>query len=380
MSLALSTLIYEWRRYTAAIVALAFSGLLVLAQVGMFSGIGRAFTAAIDRSRADIMVLAPKSESLINGGNGLPRRLMPQIYMNPEVVEVADLDGGGGLFQNEVKGDEKRKREFVQVTSVDPVPGAATLPVDYPESVREALLEPYAVAVDESALKRLGVKLGDKASLNGRTIRIKAILTGYPNMMQPQLVVSRGTLRLLDMASTGDRVGPLMVKISDPSRAEAVRDALNASSGGKYRAWTRGELADANEKQLLTGEAFIGIMLGFSVALGFLIGVGITWMTLRGAIFANIKEFASLRALGVSMGSLRRIVVELSFWVGVAGLGVTALLTAGVTRLAAMGGLPLAYPMWSVILVSILLLLIALLSGLLSLGVLKKSQPADLLR
>lgn len=380
MSLALSTLIYEWRRYLAAIIALAFSGLLVLAQVGMFSGIGRAFTAAIDRSRADIMVLAPKSESLINGGNGLPRRIMPQIYMHPDVVEVADLDGGGGLFQNEVSGDEKRKREFVQVTSVDPVPGAATLPVDYPEHVREALLEPYAVAVDESALKRLGVKLGDKASLNGRTIRIKAILTGYPNMMQPQLVVSRDTLRLLNMASTGDRVGPLMVKIADPSRAEAVRDALNASSGGKYRAWTRRELAEANEKQLLTGEAFIGIMLGFSVALGFLIGLGITWMTLRGAIFANIKEFASLRALGVSMGSLRRIVVELSFWVGIAGLCVTAVLTAGVSRLAGMGGLPLAFPLWSVILVSTLLLAIALLSGLLSLGVLKKSQPADLLR
>ena len=40
MSLALATLLYEWRRYMAAVVALAFSGLLVLAQVGMFVGIG----------------------------------------------------------------------------------------------------------------------------------------------------------------------------------------------------------------------------------------------------------------------------------------------------------------------------------------------------
>ena len=59
MSLALSTLLYEWRRYMAAIVALAFSGLLVLAQVGMFMGIGKAFTAQIDRARADIMILSP---------------------------------------------------------------------------------------------------------------------------------------------------------------------------------------------------------------------------------------------------------------------------------------------------------------------------------
>ena len=50
-------MIYEWRRYLAAVIALAFSGLLVLAQVGMFTGIGKAFTATIDRSRADIFVL-----------------------------------------------------------------------------------------------------------------------------------------------------------------------------------------------------------------------------------------------------------------------------------------------------------------------------------
>src|SRR5690348_17495211 len=88
MSLALATLLYEWRRYTAAVVALAFSGLLILAQVGMFTGIVQGATATIDRSRADIMILPKKMESLINSGGGsLPARLQPQIYMNPEVLE-----------------------------------------------------------------------------------------------------------------------------------------------------------------------------------------------------------------------------------------------------------------------------------------------------
>ena len=63
MSLALSTLIYEWRRYLAAVIALAFSGLLILAEVGMFVGIGKSFTATIDRSPADIIVTAPGCRS-----------------------------------------------------------------------------------------------------------------------------------------------------------------------------------------------------------------------------------------------------------------------------------------------------------------------------
>jgi len=340
MSLALATLIYEWRRYLAAVIALAFSGLLILAQVGMFTGIVQAATATIDRSRAEIMVLPAKSESLINSGsNGLPRRLLPQMYLHPEVVSVAALDGSGGRWMNTPDDGEKQVTQFVQVNMVDPVPGAVTLPVDYPEAVRIALLEPYAAVIDRSSQAQLGVTLNDKATINGKTVNIRASIDGYPSINQPSVVVSRDTLRLLGMADDGEKVGPLMVQISDPARAEIVRDQLNAVADGRYRAWTRPELAQANEGALMK-EQIIGIMLGFSVFLGFLIGVGITSQTLRGAIMANIKEFASLRALGVSMGALRLIVLELSFWVGVVGLAATAVFTFLVSLLAKGAGPP----------------------------------------
>lgn len=380
MSLALSTLLYEWRRYMAAIVALAFSGLLVLAQVGMFMGIGKAFTATIDRARADIMVLAPGSTGLFNGGpSGVPRRIMPVVQSHPDVVAVADLDGSGGRWQNVVEGDAPRKTEFVQVSIIDAVPGAVTVPTDYSSELVEALRQPFGVAVDETALGRLGVRLGDKAIYNGKTVRVVAVTRGYPNMMQAGVVMSRDTLRMLGEASTGDRVGPLMVGIKPGTDAERIVAQLNAQSRGQFKAWTRAELGEANQAAMFK-ESFIVIMLGFSLFLGILIGVSITWQTLRGAIMANIKEFASLRALGVSMGSLRAIVMELSFWVGVAGIFAAGLLTWGVSLLAAMSGLTMAFPIPMVAGVCVMLLIIALASGFLSLGVLKKSQPADLLR
>ena len=181
------------------------------------------------------------------------------------------------------------------------------------------------------------------------------------------------------MAEKGEKTGPLMVRLRDPGQAEAVRDQLNADAKGAYRAWTRPELAKANESALMK-EQIIGVFLGFSVFLGFLIGVGITSQTLRGAILANIKEFASLRALGVSMGSLRLIVLELSFWVGVVGLGATALFTFLVSLLARSSGLPMGFPVTWMAAVGVLLMAISLASGLMALGILKKSQPADLLR
>lgn len=399
MSLALATLLYEWRRYMAAVVALAFSGLLVLAQVGMFVGIGKGFTAQIDRARADVMVLGPGAKALFGGPSGLPRRMIPLVYSHPEVVQVAPLDGSGGRFQNILspeqqakeearakkagkgkgKGGSSRKSEFVNVTVIDAIPGYVTVPTDYTQSMLEALRRPYAVAVDETALKRLGVKKGDRALYNGKTITIAVVTHGYPNIIQPTLVMSRDTLRMLGEADTGQRVGPLMVEIRDPARAEIVAAQLNKKADGKFRAWTRQELADANSGAMLDDQ-IIGIMLGFSAFLGLLIGVAITWQTLRGAIMANIKEFASLRALGVSMGDLRNIVMELSFWVGIVGVLAAGLLTWLVTLLASAGGVPMYFPPTLVIVVAVFLVIIAMLSGFLSLGILKNSQPADLLR
>ena len=380
MSLALATLLYEWRRYTAAVVALAFSGLLILAQIGMFTGIARAITASIDRSRADLMILAPKNESLLNSGpDGLPARIQPLIYLNPEVVEVGSLDGDGARWINTPAPSKKTVTTFVNTFDIDPRAGAVTLPVDFPESVRLALLEPYSVVIDKTAQAALGTHLGATAILAGKTVHVRALLQNYPNVNQPTVYMSRDTMRLLGMGPKADKTGPLMVRLRDPSNAQAVVDQLNAVSHGAYRAWTKGALAKANESALMK-EQIIGIFLGFSVFLGFLIGVGITSQTLRGAILASIKEFASLRALGVSVGSLRVIILELSFWVGVAGLIATGLMTYGIYLLGASGGMPMGFPLQWVVGVSILLMVISAASGLLALGILKKSQPADLLR
>lgn len=384
----------------AAVVALAFSGLLILAQVGIFVGIGKGFTAQIDRARADIMVLGPGAKALFGGPSGLPRRMIPLVYSHPEVTQVAPLDGSGGRFQNILSpeqqakeearakragkgkgkgGGSARKSEFVNVTVIDAIPGYVTVPTDYTQSMIEALRRPYAVAVDETALKRLGVKKGDKALYNGKTVYIAVVTHGYPNIIQPTLVMSRDTLRMLGEADTGQRVGPLMVEIQDPARAEIVAAQLNKKADGKFRAWTRQELADANSSAMLDDQ-IIGIILGFSAFLGLLIGVIITWQTLRGAIMANIKEFASLRALGVSMGDLRNIVMELSFWVGIVGVFAAGALTWLVSMLAVAGGVPMYFPPPLIITVAFFLVVIAMLSGFLSLGVLKNSQPADLLR
>lgn len=390
MSLALSTLLFEWRRYMAAVMALALSGLLVLAMTGVFIGIGKGFTATIERSSADIIVMQPGAKSLIGGPSGVPRRFIPQVYNNPQVVEVQPLDGAGGTFQSiknvdptMSQADRARqgapRQQFVQSMVIDTTPNAVTIPTDYSQELVDALRQPYTVAIDETAVSKLGVKLGDRALYNGQTVTVVGITRGYPNMMQATVIMSRDTLRMLGQADTGPRVGPLMVKLRDSAQATRVAAELNTQGNGQWKAWTRQELADANAGAMFE-EGILVIIIGGCVVLGTIIGIAITWQTLRGAIMANIKEFASLRALGVGMGSLNRIVMELSFWVGCVGVIAAILLTFAIQWLALAGAVIIALPPMLLIGVGGGLIIIAMLSGMLSLGILKNSQPADLLR
>jgi putative ABC transport system permease protein len=379
MSLALATLIYEWRRYLAAVIALAFSGMMVMAFSGLFAGIIHADLATWERSRADIIILPPNAKSLVNSNASLPSRVKPLIYLNPDVTEVESISGSGAQWINVARPGQKQVQTFVQTFGVQPYAGSVTLPTDFAEPVRQALMEPGAVAIDASAMIPLGVKLGDKVSLNGESVWVRAILHNYQSAEQPIVVMSYTTMRQLGMEREGLRIGPLMVKVRDPKQAEAVRDQLNSIAHGAYKAWTLKEFNQANE-QAVMGQQIIGLLLGFSVFLAALIGVGVTSQTLRGAILSNIREFASLRALGISMGSLRLIVMELSFWAGVAGVLAALLLTAGIALLAGGAGLPLVVRPPTALFVCAMMMVIAIISGAMAMGILKKSQPADLLR
>ena len=380
MSLALATLLYEWRRYLAAVVALAFSGLLVLGTTGLFTGIVHSVLATTERSRADIFIMPFNSPQLINSGGGsLPDRVRPLIYLNPEVVDVESLEGDGGQWVNVPGPGQKQVQTFVQTWAIDTEPDALTLPVDYPEATRLALTEPGAVAIDETDLKRLGVQLGDTASLNGRTVHLRAVLHNYQGVTQPSVIMSTDTARLIGLVQDNGKTGPLMVRIKDPKRADQVVAALNAVSNKAYIALTKAQL-NKNDEAALLSEQIIGVLLVFFILLAIGIGIGITSQTLRGAILSNIREFASLRALGISMWSLRLIVMELSFWVGVAGLAMTGVLTWLVSIATSSIGLPLVVRLPAIEWVSAMLMILAVASGAMAMGVLKKSQPADLLR
>ena len=127
-------------------------------------------------------------------------------------------------------------------------------------------------------------------------------------------------------------------------------------------------------------ESGVGIGAGFAALLALMVGVVIASQTLSAAILASLKEFATLRALGVSPGQLRAVVFELAAWIGVVGLVLTGLLTVLVAAVAKAHHIAMAFSGWLVAGTAVSILLITALSGLYALRPLFRAEPANLLR
>jgi putative ABC transport system permease protein len=123
-----------------------------------------------------------------------------------------------------------------------------------------------------------------------------------------------------------------------------------------------------------------GIAGGWTVVLGLIVGAIITSQTLYAATMASLREYAVLRALGVPRWRIGGAVLAQSFWVG--GVGVVVALPAAfaLARLLNFLGVNVLLPGWLLGSAAGLTLVMAVVSGLISLRSLRRMEPVELLR
>ena len=124
--------------------------------------------------------------------------------------------------------------------------------------------------------------------------------------------------------------------------------------------------------------AVLGVL--FRSAVVFIAGDAITSQTLMGAVAGSIREYATLRALGVSIGGLRAVVLEQAAWVGVFGLAAGSGVGMFALLVARHQDVPVQLTALSMFLCGVLVVAIALLSGLLAVRSLRRADPATLMR
>jgi len=261
-------------------------------------------------------------------------------------------------------------------TSAEGLMFSKALPLD----LRQRLKEPDAVVVDRSDLAQLGIDIGQTATINGHEVRVVGISSGLRALGGVNVLCSLDTARHLD--SDAEDIGPtyLVAKLRDPTQAKAVAMRLRGDTAfGPYTTWSADHFAHISVRYWMfdTG-AGAGVL--FLAGIVFLVGAVITSQTLIAAVNGSVREYATLNALGVGVGALRRVVLEQAFWVGALGLLGASVLGVVLLLLARGQNVPVVLNLPAALGCIILVMGLAAVSGLAAMRSLRAADPATLLR
>jgi putative ABC transport system permease protein len=318
VSYALSTIWHERQRFLPAILAVAFSAVLISVQSGLLLGLLSITSSPVDRSTADLWVGCPGVRS-VDLGRPIPERWIVRVASQPEVERVEPAIVGFSLWTRNGPDAVTTVSEICTVVGsrLDRNSLAAAEDVRSDPELLTRLSVLGAVAVDESELGRLGIRgVGDLAEIYGTRVRVVALVKGYKSLGGPFVFCSFDTARLL-MGYRNDEVTYFVARTTTP---EAAADVARRLAGyPQLSAYTSAEFSQRSRLHwLFTTKA--GIAVAFTTLLGLLVGGVVTSQTLYAATAASQREFSTLRAMGIPRWRLKLNVLVQSFWVGLFGL------------------------------------------------------------
>jgi putative ABC transport system permease protein len=375
MSYALQTLWHERSRYAAGVLAVAFSAVLIALQCGLLLGLFKITSIPIDNTSADVWVGSTAVQS-VDLGKPIPSSYMTRVEGMPGVVTVEFYIAN---FANFAKPGGGTELCFLLGSKLDDdAMGAMGV---LTREQRDLLTLPDSIIVDESDLeKRLGVRVGEKAKINGKEVRVVGTVKGLKSLAAPWVLCSMYTARhLMGFLMPPDHVSYLLVRCDSPQAAAAVAQELRDKYSDDMGAYTAEEFSlESRLYWLLRTKA--GIALGYAAFLGLFVGAVITAQTLYSATTANAKEFAILLALGIPRWRIMAMVMAQSFWVGVIGVAVAYPTCLALRSAARQIGADVDLR-WEVLAgTAVLTIGMSLIAGLVALRSVRQIEPMNLLR
>lgn len=321
----LAILWHERRRFVAAVLAVAFSGVLIALQCGLLLGLFSITSIPVDRAAADIWVAAPQVLS-VDLGRPIGLQLQGRLASDEDVVQ-AEVYIQGFNYWTKPRGGSQLCTIVAGRLEDDGLSVLGTLSRD----LRERLTEPGTIVIDESEMHRLGVeKVGETAEIMGNKVRVIGMVRGLPCFAGPYVFCSIRTARpLLQLELSQTRF--LLARCRPGVKASDVAERLRRFDD--MTVYTKHEFSLRTRLHwLMTTKA--GIALGFSAVLGLLVGAVITSQTLYSATVASFKEYATLEALGIPRWRIALVILVQAFWIGVGGIALALPLTLGLAGAA----------------------------------------------
>lgn len=366
-------------RLTVALAGVAFANVLVFVQLGISGGLNQTINLSYQPIQADILI-SSRDANTLSDGSPVARQRMFQALSVDGVAQAAPLylgltDWGredGGSTSLQVYGFPPEGGNFVNPLYADRLPDLR-LP-------STALLDRQTrgVSFEDDDLPTLSSPL--EAELSGVAMDIIGTFSiGAGFSSDGNLLVSDQTFfRLFSQRSAGT---PSHILVGAepgydlPALAKAIDDSI-ASDAVIVRPLSQ---AIASDVAYQTTERPTGLIFGFGVVMGAIVGVVIVYQVLSTDVADHLREYATFKAMGYKQRFFLGLVFEEAVIMAVLGFIPGVLISLGIyAGMASATGLPIAMDLPRAVGVLVGTIAACTLSGAIATRRLAAADPADL--
>lgn len=370
---------HSMTKLSAAVAGVAFANVLVFVQLGILGALNGSSIAPYTLFSADIMISSEGTNTLTDGSN-LTRQRMFQALGVAGVADATPIYIATLEWQRQGGGSSN-----LQTFGIDP-DAANFLSTDIGEKL-DLLRLPDTLLIDqqtrgatEDQFENINPSNPLDFELNGKAVRaIDLIDVGGGFLADGTLFASDQTFLSFFPKRIAGAPNHILVKvvsgISPDVVVERLRQVLPADSV-IVRTMEDAVAADLNYQ---TTQRPTGLIFGFGVLIGILVGIVIVYQVLATDVSDHLKEYATFKAIGYDQGFFLGIVFEealiLAIFGFIPGVIISILLYLG---LATATGLPIEMDIGRAISVFFGTLIACSISGAIATRGLAGADPADL--
>jgi len=313
--IAMRNLFHDKHKLLLAVVGILFSVVLVTLQFGLFINAIHNASGLIDNSGADIWIMQEGTRN-IDMSEVISNRRYYQAITTPGVAWAERLivhwcpwklpDG---------------QQSTIEIVGIEPN-SRLNLPWGMAEGRREEMFDENGIIIDQRERNRFSSKgrrlaINDQTEISYRKARVAGFSEGVGTFtMAPYVFTSFKQARDYAHMKPGE-IKYVVLKAESGVSQEELRDRLRQSMTG-VDIYTAPEFAFITRWHWMihTGVG-LGILVGTGLSL--IVGVVIVGQTMYSATIERLKEYGTLKALGMSNMSVASIIVRQAVVTGLIG-------------------------------------------------------------
>jgi len=376
VAIATRNLFHDKHKLMLALIGIIFSVVLVTLQLGLFLNALHNASGLIDNAGADVWIMQ----------EGTPNIDVPECMSTRRYYQAITVPGVAWAEKLIVQICPWKlpsgQRASVEIVGIEPN-SRLNVPWGMAVGKRDDMLHGDGVIIDERERRRFGgperiLQINDRIEISGRRTRMAAFSRGVGTFTMAPYVITTHK-RAQDCAQLQeDETKFVLVKAQPNVTPEQLRDRLRARIQG-VDIYTADEFAFKTRWYWMVDTGVgLGVIVGTSLSL--IVGTVIVGQTMYSAAIERLKEYGTLKALGMSNLTLAGIITRQAIITGMIGYTIGSSLACGIGKYLPKFNVPVEVPLQVVVVMFFVTVAMCVVASISSIVRVFRLEPATVFR